>query len=137
VGIFAGGGMAHQPALQRSAPKLTSDQIEFLHRISRKTWKFFETFVGPEDNWLPPDNFQETPAPRITHRTSPTNIGLSLLANLAAFDFGYIGVDTLVERTANALETMEKAGAILRSFLQLVRHQDSPTLASALYFYRR
>ena len=51
---------------------------------------FFETFVGPEDNYLPPDNFQEDPPPSVAHRTSPTNIGLALLANLAAYDFGYI-----------------------------------------------
>ncbi len=51
---------------------------------------FFETFVGEEDNWLPPDNFQEDPGPKIAHRTSPTNIGLLLLANLTAHDFGYI-----------------------------------------------
>ena len=43
-----------------------------------------------DDHWLPPDNFQEQPGPVIAHRTSPTNIGMALLANLAASDFGYI-----------------------------------------------
>ena len=33
-----------------------------------------------DDHWLPPDNVQEQPAPRVAHRTSPTNIGLALLA---------------------------------------------------------
>ena len=69
---------------------LTAEQNAFLRRLARKTWDFFETFAGPEDNWLPPDNYQEQPVARIAHRTSPTNIGLSLLANLAAYDFGYI-----------------------------------------------
>src|SRR5205823_2001022 len=92
----------------RPTPKLTSSQLKFLHELSRKTWKFFETFVGPEDHWLPPDNFQERPVPQITHRTSPTNIGLAMLANLAAYDFGYITLDQLIERTANALDTLEK-----------------------------
>ena len=28
-------------------------------KIYGKPWSFFETFVGPDDNWLPPDNFAE------------------------------------------------------------------------------
>ena len=54
--------------------------VQLARRVARRTWRFFETFVGAEDNWLPPDNFQEDPAPVIAHRTSPTNIGLLLLA---------------------------------------------------------
>jgi len=90
-----------------SSAKLTRDQLAFLARISRKTWAFFETFVGPEDHWLPPDNYQEHPVGRVAHRTSPTNMGLSLLANLSAYDFGYISAGQLIDRTANALLTME------------------------------
>ena len=37
-----------------------------------------------EEHWLPPDNVQEVPGPTIANRTSPTNMGLALLANLAA-----------------------------------------------------
>ncbi len=92
--------------LTRRAARLTADQTRFLHKISRKTWAFFETFVGPEDHWLPPDNYQEHPFAGVAHRTSPTNMGLALLANLAAYDFGYISAGRLVERTAKALDTM-------------------------------
>ena len=94
-----------RPLIRRDAP-LTADQTIFLRTISRKTWAFFETFVVAEDHWLPPDSFQEHPAPVIAHRTSPTNMGLSLLANLSAYDFGYIPAGTLIERTENALHTM-------------------------------
>ncbi|MFH0780806.1 MAG: glucoamylase family protein [Pseudomonadota bacterium] len=86
---------------------LTAEQNLFLRRLSRKTWAFFETFLGPDDHWLLPDNFQEHPFGVIAHRTSPTNIGLSLLANLSAYDFGYIPAGILIERTANTLRTME------------------------------
>ena len=85
---------------------LTAEQIRFLGRIARKTWAFFETFVGPEDHWLPPDNYQEYREAALAHRTSPTNMGLALLANLSAHDFGYIPAGQLIERTAHALETM-------------------------------
>ncbi|MDD5037098.1 MAG: glucoamylase family protein, partial [Methylococcaceae bacterium] len=93
--------------LARREARLTTDQIVFLRKLSRKTWAFFETFVGSEDHWLPPDNFQEHPVAVIAHRTSPTNMGLALLANLSAYDFGYIPAGQLIERTANALHTME------------------------------
>ena len=58
--------------------------VEFARAIARRTWRFFETFVTADDNWLPPDNFQDDPAPVVAHRTSPTNIGLLLLATSAA-----------------------------------------------------
>jgi len=92
--------------LARREARLTADQTLFLRKLSRKTWAFFETFVGPEDHWLPPDNYQEYPAAAVAHRTSPTNMGLALLANLSAYDFGYIPAGQLIERTANALHTM-------------------------------
>ena len=76
--------------------------------VSRRTWRYFETFVGPDDNYLPPDNFQEDPPKGVAHRTSPTNIGLSLLANLAAYDFGYIPVTGVIERTTRTLATLDK-----------------------------
>ena len=88
------------------AVSLTVKQYSFLRKLSRKTWSFFETFIGPEDNWLPPDNYQEHPVSMVAHRTSPTNIGLSLLANLSAYDFGYITSGKLLERTSNVFNTM-------------------------------
>jgi hypothetical protein len=67
--------------------KLNENQLLFLRNLARKTWSFFEYFVTEEENWLPPDNFQQHPVSVIAHRTSSPNIGLSLLANLTAFDF--------------------------------------------------
>ena len=93
--------------LTRRKAKLTITQKLFLRDLSRKTWSFFETFVGPEDHWLPPDNYQENPVAVIAHRTSPTNMGLALLANLSAYDFGYITTGQLIDRTSNAFKTME------------------------------
>ena len=87
--------------------KLTSEQTLFLRKLSRKTWAFFETFVGPEDHWLPPDNYQEHPVGVTAHRTSPTNMGLALLASLSAYDFGYLSAGQLLDRTTKALRTME------------------------------
>jgi cellobiose phosphorylase len=93
------------PILEHEA-RLSPAQITFLRKLSRKSWAFFETFAGPEDNWLAPDNFQEHPVPKVAHRTSPTNIGMSLLANLTAYDFGTISAGRLLERTSKTFQTM-------------------------------
>jgi len=87
---------------------LTTEQRVYLQKLARKTWSYFEQFVVSEENWLPPDNFQEQPVEQIAHRTSPTNIGLSLLANVTAGDFGYLTSRQWVERTARTIATMEK-----------------------------
>ncbi|OGT88752.1 MAG: cyclic beta 1-2 glucan synthetase [Gammaproteobacteria bacterium RIFOXYD12_FULL_61_37] len=92
--------------LARREARLTAGQTHFLNRTARRTWAFFEALIGPEDHWLPPDNYQEYRAASLAHRTSPTNIGLSLLANLSAHDFGYIPAGQLIERTRLTLETM-------------------------------
>jgi cyclic beta-1,2-glucan synthetase len=94
-----------QPLQTRTA-SLTPGQERFLQGIARRTWRFFETFVTAEDHYLPPDNYQEQPVLAVAHRTSPTDIGLSLLASLTAYDFGYIPVTELVGRTQKTLATM-------------------------------
>ena len=88
--------------------RLNEDETAFLELLSRETWRFFETFVGPEDNWLPPDNYQEYPVAAIAHRTSPTNVGLALLSTLAAYDFGFISSGQCEERTAKTFASLEK-----------------------------
>ena len=92
--------------LVRRGSRLTPDQLRFLAGTARKTWAFFETYVGAGDHWLPPDNYQESPAPAVAHRTSPTNMGLALLSNLSAYDFGYIPCGRLLDRTARAFDAM-------------------------------
>jgi len=92
--------------LHDSDVKLDAGQLLFLRRIARKTWAFFQRFMVAEDHWLPPDNFQEHPGPVTAHRTSPTNIGLALLANLSARDFGYITTGSLLVRTTETFRTM-------------------------------
>ena len=86
--------------------RLSRRQQEFLEKLSRRTWRYFETFVTAQENWLPPDNFQEYPAPTIASRTSPTNIGMSLLADLSAYDFGYCSAARTLDRVRKTFETL-------------------------------
>jgi cellobiose phosphorylase len=93
--------------IRTGVPDLTATQRQFLRLTSRKTWHYFETFVTSTDHWLPPDNYQEIPVPTIAMRTSPTNMGLALLANLAALDSGYVTMEGMIRRTRDTLDTMQ------------------------------
>ena len=86
----------------------SAGERRFLRRIARKTWAYFEAHVDGLENWLPPDNIQEAPIQVIAHRTSPTNMGLALLADLAAYDLGILGPARLLDRTALALRSMQR-----------------------------
>jgi cyclic beta-1,2-glucan synthetase len=94
--------------LHPPAASLSDQQQTFLRGLSRRTWRYFADFVGPEHNWLPPDNYQEYPSAMVAARTSPTNIGMALVANLAAHDFGYISTGEFLRRTDRTLRAMEK-----------------------------
>jgi cyclic beta-1,2-glucan synthetase len=87
--------------------QLGEEDSRFLRQVARRTWRYFEEFDTALHHSLPPDNFQETPQPRLAGRTSPTNIGMGLLSVLAAHDLGFIRTRTLVERIEATLETVE------------------------------
>ncbi len=96
-----------RPIIQ-PADTLSESQKGYLRGVARRTWLFFESFVGPEDNWLPPDNFQDDPEAKIAHRTSPTNIGMLLVSSLSAWDFGYVSSTDLTVRANNLFDTLDK-----------------------------
>jgi cyclic beta-1,2-glucan synthetase len=95
-----------QPPRLSPMPLLSPPDARTLRSTARRTWRFFEMFVGDADHGLPPDNFQEDPKPVVAHRTSPTNIGLYLLSTVAARDFGWLGSLDMLARLEATLETM-------------------------------
>ncbi|TKI08360.1 glycosyl transferase [Martelella alba] len=97
-----------RPPAVRPQTVLGPRQTQELRMIARHTWRFFETFVTPDDHWLPPDNFQEDPRPVLAHRTSPTNIGLYLLSTATARDFGWIGTQAALDRLEATFATLGK-----------------------------
>src|SRR6185503_3497820 len=97
-----------RPPRPSPAQTLTASDRQILRSTARRTWHFFETFVGPDDAFLPPDNFQEDPKPTVAHRTSPTNIGLYLLSVLAARDFGWLGLLETLDRLEATLATLRR-----------------------------
>ncbi len=93
------------PLVHRRMPLGRADRLA-LRRVARTTWRFFEELVGPEDHWLVPDNYQEDRRELVAHRTSPTNIGLQLLATLSAYDFGYLSFAGTLDRLERTFDTM-------------------------------
>ncbi|MFN8060218.1 MAG: glucoamylase family protein [Vicinamibacterales bacterium] len=103
--------LAHLTARPRRGgdERLGLADSRYLRRCARRCWSFFEDLVVAERRFLVPDNYQPDRVGPIASRTSPTNIGLQLVADVAAGDFGYIGTRQLiarVERTTQGLEDL-------------------------------
>ena len=96
------------PPPQKQIEPLSETAINMLRTTARQTWRFFATFVCAADNYLPPDNFQETPKAIIAHRSSPTNFGLYLLSVVAARDFGWLGLSDMAARLTQTLNSLDK-----------------------------
>ncbi len=131
---------------ERRESELSSDQRKGLRRLARRTWFFFERFVGPDDHWLPPDHFQEHPRGLVAHRTSPTNIGLLLLSTLSAYELGYVDLMNLLVRLRSTFDTLDDLERYRGHFLnwyethnltplppRYVSTVDSGNLASAFW----
>ena len=93
---------------EREVAPVSRDEEVYLRGIARQTWRYFDDFVGPQTNWLPPDNYQESLNVEIAQRTSPTNMGLWLLACVAAQDFGWITLDEVAGRARQTLKTFDE-----------------------------
>jgi cyclic beta-1,2-glucan synthetase len=123
-------------ALSRPVPSrravLSVGDRAFLESVARSTWQYFETFVGAEDHALPPDNVQISPRLTVAHRSSPTNIGMSLLAALAAHDFGFIDTGDLARRIDATLTTVE---GLERHEGHLLNWYDTQSLAPLMPAY--
>ncbi|MAE97341.1 MAG: cellobiose phosphorylase [Deltaproteobacteria bacterium] len=100
--------IAHRLGLDGRRPEAEHSERDrrFLRQLARRTWLFFERWAGPDDQWLPPDNYQEDPGAVVAHRTSPTNVGMMLLSSLSAWDLGYVSTDELASLLENTLETV-------------------------------
>lgn len=103
-----------------------------LHEVARDTWRLFERIVGPDDRHLPPDNLQVLPHEMVAHRTSPTNIGLYLLATACARSFGWIGTQELLARLE---ATLASVATLTRHRGHLLNWYDTQTGAPLLPAY--
>ncbi|MBC8545545.1 hypothetical protein H8711_01155 [Clostridiaceae bacterium NSJ-31] len=91
-----------------TGPELSRADREELTGYCASMWRFFETFATEQENWLPPDNIQQSPTYAVARRTSPTNIGLMLLSMLTARDLDFISSSELCGRAGHVIETLER-----------------------------
>ena len=96
---------------------ITEEQSVYLRCWQGKYGAFFEKFVTAEDNWLPPDNYQEDPVERIAHRTSPTNIGLHCSPILRHMILAILQHSQFIERTSNTIQYDAADGTIQGAFV--------------------
>ncbi len=130
--------------------RLLQEHHHLLRGYARQTWRFFDDLVGPETNWLPPDNTQLALHLEVANRTSPTNIGLWLCSALAARDFGYLSADDAFARCSGTMDTLERLqryeGHLLNwynidsaepLFPRYVSTVDSGNLLASLWLFAR
>ena len=134
IGWLAGPFIAERISrpIERETETLNAAQERQLRTLARRTWLFFEEFVGPNDHWLPPDHYQRGPTERVGHYTSPTNIGLLLVSTLAAYDRGYIGLLEFLTRMQFAFESI---GRLERYKGHLLNWHSTQTLQPLLPRY--
>jgi len=114
------------------APTMSRSDEDYLRGVARETWDWFAENVGVRSNHLPPDNVQTVPHIMVAQRTSPTNIGLYLLAVACARAFGWITPEQLAGRLAATLDTMDRLERVRGHFLNWT---DTQTLKPLLPAY--
>jgi cyclic beta-1,2-glucan synthetase len=95
-----------RPAVPRAVVLEPKDRA-YLRRVAARTWRYFETYANETEHWLPPDNVQEHLDRGIAHRTSPTDIGMGMLATLSAHDLGFVDAPAMMERLERTMATIE------------------------------
>ncbi len=94
------------PSERETAP--SPEQRSYLLGCAEDIWSYFDACCTAQDNFLPPDNFQEQPPVGLAHRTSPTNIGLALCSAMCAQELGIIGPERAVSFIGSMLGTVER-----------------------------
>ncbi len=96
---------------QRVGQRISRKSRDYLYDLGRRTWSFFEDHVNAQTHWLPPDHVRVDNKDLLelaAVRTSSTNIGLGLLAPVAACDLGYISIAEMVDRLDRSLQSARR-----------------------------
>ena len=75
--------------LSKKIDELDKQEKEYILDIAKRTWKYFKDYMVEENNFLPPDNYQDDRIPKVVKRTSSTNIGLGILAVISSYYLGF------------------------------------------------
>lgn len=86
--------------------ELKDEDKKYIVDVGYKTWLYFKENLTSKGNFLPPDNYQEDRNPNLIMRTSPTNIGLALLAVMSSYDLKYENIEDTIELLYKMLNTV-------------------------------
>lgn len=86
----------------------TNEEKFKLKKEAGLIWNFFNDYAVESENHLPPDNVSYFKKETVSHKTSPTNIGLYLLSVAGAYTLDFISLKEQNERINNCLSTVEK-----------------------------
>jgi len=107
--------------------EITEDDENFLRKVALKTWRYFRTFSAPEDQFLIPDNVQGHNY-EVAHRISPTNLGLQLNSQYAAYDLGFITLQRFLDEANRTFAHAKELPRFNGHFLNWYDTRDSTAL---------
>lgn len=90
------------------AENISENDKEFLLDKARKTWQYFKDNMV---NNLPSDNYQPDRKVKRAVITSPTNIGLTLMSMVSAYDLKFESLEdtiSMIEKTITTIENLPK-----------------------------
>ncbi len=115
-------------ASERISSELASSEKEYLIGVAHSTWKYFDTFLNSDYHFLIPDNLQIIPERVVAERTSPTNIGLSLLSTISAYDLGFISFGGMLDRLSPIVDSLKDLERFHGHFLNWYGIRDKRSL---------
>ena len=94
--------------IKKENNKINKDEIKYLNNIASLTWGYFQENLTLENNYLIPDNYQLNREKKCDNKTSPTNIGLSLISILSAYELEFIDKKTTINYINEIINTVDK-----------------------------
>ncbi|MCO6431985.1 MAG: hypothetical protein J5J00_14090 [Deltaproteobacteria bacterium] len=97
--------------------EIKAEEHVYLNDLAFASWRYFRDLMTEENNYLAPDNVQFVPHRHVVDRTSVTNISLSLLSVISAYDLGYMALPNAVDLTEKAFASLKKLDRFHGHFL--------------------
>lgn len=88
---------------------ITSKEMDTLYSLSERTVRYFLNGMTEDNNYLPPDNYQEEPYKGFCARTSITNIGFGVLSLACSYALGLLPkhyIYDLLDKTVESIESL-------------------------------
>lgn len=103
--------------IRYGSPQMRSEDQEYVFRTAWRIWRYFRELLTEENHYLVPDNIQLVPERRVAQRTSPTNISLSILSTISAYDLGFYPLPAVLERLNKIYSTLQQLEKFRGHFL--------------------